>query len=194
MGIHTVGSLFDRSRHDATRVGEAVDAGSATSFADLYARHRDAVFRLVRRHAHHDDEAADLAAGAFERAFRRFETYDPQRGPVLPWLLRIARNHAIDASRRQRPIVGLEVVRDRSDPSPDTDPEGRVLGGEVTAALRGCLGRLPRLQQEVLALRYGTDLTSRQIGDVIGKSESATQKLITRALAQLKEDLDEAPS
>lgn len=193
METQAVRSQFDQARHGAIHLDETVGAGPATSFADLYARHRDAVFRLVRRHARHDDEAADLAAGAFERAFRRFDTYDPQRGPVLPWLLRIARNHAIDASRRQRPVVSLEVVRDRSDPSLDTDPEGRVLDGEATAALRACLGRLPRLQQEALALRYGTGLTSRQIGDVIGKSESATQKLITRARTRLKEDLDEAP-
>ncbi len=194
MGIHTVGSLFDRSRHDATRVGEAVDAGSATSFADLYARHRDAVFRLVRRHARHDDEAADLAAGAFERAFSRFGSYDPRRGPALPWLLRIARNHAIDVSRRQRPVVGLGTFQDSPDPSPGSDPEGRALGSEATDVLRDCVGRLPLVQQEALALRYGTGLTSRQIGEVIGKSEAATQKLITRALARLKEDLDEGPS
>lgn len=190
METQALKSPHDQSAPGVTRLGDAGDAVPATSFADLYAGHRDAVFRLVRRHARHDDEAADLAAGAFERAFRRFDTYDPRRGPVLPWLLRIARNHAIDASRQRRPLLDLEVVRDRQDPSPDTDPEGRALGAEATAALRGCLERLPLIQQEALALRYGTGLTSRQIGEVIGKSESAAQKLITRALARLKEDLD----
>ncbi len=110
METRAVRSRSYQARRGAIDLDETVDAGPATSFADLYARHRDAVFRLVRRHAGHDDEAADLAAGAFERAFRRFETYDPRRGPVLPWLLRIARNHAIDASRRQRPVVGLVDV------------------------------------------------------------------------------------
>ena len=46
---------------------------------------------------------------------------------------------------------------------------------------------LPEPQRDALALRYSAGLTARQIGAVIGKSEEATQKLITRALSDLKE-------
>lgn len=178
-------AVLDDPSHDA-------DASSVRAFADLYVRHRDAVFRLVRRHARDDDEGADLAAGVFEQAFRRFDTYDESRGPVLPWLLRVARNHAIDRTRRRRPVMALDAAAEPRDPAPDADPEDRVLVAEARADLRSRLARLPLLQQEVLALRYGSSLTSREIGQVIGKSEAATQKLVTRALARLREDPDEA--
>ena len=46
---------------------------------------------------------------------------------------------------------------------------------------------MPEPQRDALALRYSVGLTARQIGAVIGKSEEATQKLITRALSELKE-------
>lgn len=169
---------------------ETAIVGQAATFAELYVRHRDQVFRLVRRHAHDDEEAADLTAGAFERAFARLDTYDARRGPILPWLLRIARNHAIDAIRRRRPVSALHAAATLADPAPDADPERRVLVAEAHADLGARLARLSLLEQEVLALRYGSDLTSGEIGQVIGKREAATQKLITRALARLREDLD----
>ncbi len=53
------------------------------------------------------------------------------------------------------------------------------------------LDQLPELQRECLLLRYGAGLTAREIGQVIGKSHEATQKLITRALAKLKENYGE---
>lgn len=183
-------------QHASCDVARAADDLADTAviesgFAELYVRHRDAVFRLVRRHAANDEEAADLAAGAFEQAFRRLETYDERRGPVLPWLLRIARNHAIDARRRRRPVLSLDRAAERLDPAGDADPEVHVLAAEARADLRSRLARLPLLQQEVLVLRYGNHLTSREIGQVVGKSEAATQKLLARALARLRENLDE---
>ena len=46
---------------------------------------------------------------------------------------------------------------------------------------------LPPPQPEALALRYGAGLTARQIGEVLGKSEDATHKVLQRGLAALKE-------
>ena len=50
------------------------------------------------------------------------------------------------------------------------------------------VNRLPDVQREALALRYAAGLTAREIGAVIGKSEQATQKLLSRALATLREE------
>ena len=46
---------------------------------------------------------------------------------------------------------------------------------------------LPELQRDAVAMRYAVGLTAREIGLVIGKNEEATQKLLSRAVAQLKE-------
>jgi RNA polymerase sigma factor (sigma-70 family) len=54
--------------------------------------------------------------------------------------------------------------------------------------LAAAVERLPSVQREALALRYGAGLTAREIGHVLGKTDRATQKLITRAIARLRED------
>ena len=53
--------------------------------------------------------------------------------------------------------------------------------------IRLLVADLPEVQRDALALRYGAGLTARQIGVVLGKNEAATQKLISRALARLRE-------
>jgi RNA polymerase sigma factor (sigma-70 family) len=71
-------------------------------------------------------------------------------------------------------------------PAPD-DPEASAIASDERRRLRELVRELPELQRDALALRYSAGLTARQIGAVIDKSEEATQKLITRALSDLRE-------
>ena len=63
-------------------------------------RHRLAVFRYLRTRTRSEDDAVELTAVAFERAITAMPRYRPTGGGILAWLLRIARNAAIDAGRR----------------------------------------------------------------------------------------------
>lgn len=155
------------------------------AFGVLYERHRLAVFRYLRTRSSNDDDAADLTAVAFERAFASIPRYRPRGGGVLAWLLRIARNAAVDAGRRTAPIP---LVPDLSDPRRSSSPEAAAMDRERQAALVGAVARLPGVQRDALALRYAAGLTAAQIGEVLGKSDQATQKLISRALATLREE------
>ena len=69
-------------------------------FEDLYLEHRETVVHFLRAYCHDDDEAMDLAALTFERALVALRG-PGLTGPPLPWLLRVARNAAIDRHRRQ---------------------------------------------------------------------------------------------
>ncbi len=62
---------------------------------------------------------------------------------------------------------------------------------ESADAIRHAVRSLPAAQREAIALRYAGGLSAREIGGILGKSEAATQKLISRALAQLRETLDD---
>lgn len=66
-------------------------------------------------------------------------------------------------------------------------PEQTALRHEERAELLDRVRQLRSPQPEALALRYGAGLTARQIGEVLGKSEDATHKLLQRGLAALKE-------
>jgi RNA polymerase sigma-70 factor (ECF subfamily) len=156
------------------------------AFGQLYQRHRLSVYRYLRTRAVHDDEAADLTAVTFERAFGAIGRYRPSGGGFLAWLLRIARNAAIDAGRRTIPITISDPPPVRSADTPEAIAIARVEREALVAAVR----RLPDVQREAIVLRYSAGLTAREIGDILGKSEGATQKLISRALTAIREHDD----
>lgn len=164
----------------------AIEARSdAQAFGVLYQRHRLTVFRYLRTRTAGEDDAADLTAITFERALRAMPRYRSSGGGVLAWLLRIARNAAIDAGRR---TSAVPMLADVPDERASSSPEAAVLETEAHSALAEAVNRLPDVQREALALRYAAGLTAREIGAVIGRSEQATQKLMSRALATLREE------
>jgi RNA polymerase sigma-70 factor (ECF subfamily) len=154
-----------------------------SAFGALYEKHRLPVYRYLRARTHSDADALDLAAETFERAFTNLGRFRRRDGGVQAWLLRIARNAAIDAHRRKRPTVDLV----------DADAQlGRIaieadrVRGESDDIL-DLVARLPNDQREALLLRYAGGLSAREIGFVIGKREGAVQKQIERGLAALRE-------
>jgi RNA polymerase sigma-70 factor (ECF subfamily) len=155
------------------------------AFGVLYQRHRLAVFRYLRTRTASEDDAAELTAITFERALTAMARYRSSGGGVLAWLLRIARNAAIDAGRRTSTVP---MLADVADVRATSSPEAAVLDAEAQSALAEAVNRLPDVQREALGLRYAAGLTAREIGAVIGKSEQATQKLMSRALATLREE------
>jgi RNA polymerase sigma-70 factor (ECF subfamily) len=173
-GQHADEELASRARTDVGAWGE------------LYLAHRESVFGYLRARCRDEDEALELTAVTFEKAWRAFSRYRARDGGMRAWLARIARNAAIDHDRRRRPLVGaaaIDVEHQSSEPS----PEDTVVTRDERHRLRLLVAALPELQRDAVAMRYGVGLTAREIGLVIGKGEEATQKLITRALARLKE-------
>jgi RNA polymerase sigma-70 factor (ECF subfamily) len=154
------------------------------AFGLLYERHRLAVFRYLRTRTRSEDDAGELTAIVFERALTAIPRYRPTGGGVAAWLIRIARNAAVDAGRR---ATAVPLAADVTDGIGSNGPEERVLADEVRSSLVATVNSLPPIQREAIALRYAAGLTARQIGDVLGKSDQATQKLLSRALATIRE-------
>jgi RNA polymerase sigma-70 factor, ECF subfamily len=154
------------------------------AFGLLYDRHRLAVFRYLRARTSSEDHAAELTAVAFEKALAAMPRYRPSGGGFLAWLLRIARNAAIDAGRR---ASAVSIDADLPDERRATAPEEAALAKERRATLAAAIDRLPPVQREAIVLRYAARLTAREIGEVLGKSDQATQKLISRALETIRE-------
>ena len=154
------------------------------AFGQLYRRHRLSVYRYLRSRTASDDDAIELTAITFERALVALPRYRTRGGGVVAWLLRIARNAAIDAGRRTSAIpLDADVV----DRGTGASPEAVAVANEERLALAQALARLPDLQREAVMLRYTAGLTARQIGEILGKSDTATQKLLSRALATIRE-------
>lgn len=157
---------------------------AAEPFETLYLRHRTAVYRYARSRSATDDDAADLTALTFERAFVAYGRYRETGGGVLAWLFRIARNAAIDEARHRRLAVERESLVARMSAA---DPPDELARSETADEVRALLALLPEPAREAVVLRYASGLTAREIAEVMGKSLAATEKLLSRAIATLKE-------
>lgn len=137
-------------------------------------------YRLGDPHA-----AEDLTQATFERALRAWSGYDPRRAAVSTWLMTIATNLLIDHHRRERrPAEAIADAPELSSPG----PEERFSG---STELLSALAELNDREREVLALRYGGDLSGAEVATVLGLSVANVQQISSRALRRLRERLGE---
>ena len=155
-------------------------------FGDIYREHVAPIWRYVRSRVPSDTDADDVTSEIFMQAMRSAERFDATRGTVGGWLVGIARHVVADWWRqraREAPTadVGTDSVSDA------TDPEGAVLRTEGADEVRRHLGRLTRREREAVALRFGSEMTSEQIGAALGISATAARMLVYRGVGKLRE-------
>jgi RNA polymerase sigma-70 factor (ECF subfamily) len=156
------------------------------AFDVVYDRYLPRVYRYLAARASSPEEAADLSQAVFLKAFHGLRGYRPGKAPFASWLFRIARNVAVDAHRRKRPVVAWTTVPDiHSDQA--ASPEDALLRTERLAELRAALATIEPEKRELLALRFAGGLTATEISPLVGKSPEAVKKQLQRTLRELKE-------
>jgi RNA polymerase sigma-70 factor (ECF subfamily) len=162
-------------------------AGDAEAFAALYERYLGPVYRFMAARTGSPEEAADLTQQVFLNAFRAIRRYRAGRAGFAPWLFRIARNLSTDVSRRRRPTLPIDELPSAFQEAPHASPEAAAIQGERVRTLHAEVAKLDPEKQELLALRYAAGLSSREIAAVVGKSEAAVKKQLSRLIEALKE-------
>jgi len=124
-------------------------------------------------------DAEDAAADVFERAVRHRAGYDPRKGTPTAWLIGIARRAVNDV------VTGrlLTVEEPPPQPAPERDLALRI-------DLARMLERLDVHDRELIALRYGADLTAKQIGELLEMRTHAVEMGLHRALGRLRTELE----
>jgi RNA polymerase sigma-70 factor (ECF subfamily) len=153
-------------------------------FEMLYDQYHVQVYRYLYVHLKHEHDAADLMQQVFFQAWKQRQTYEPGRGSVATWLLSIAHHRLVDFYRVSRPTISWESVPEMT--AMDQDPEEKVISEETIALARKVLETLSPQEQELLALRFAARLSSAEIAAIVGKSEAATKKQLTRLLRRLQ--------
>jgi len=160
------------------------------AFAELYRRHAPAVFWYLLTYSASESDAADLTQQVFLRALEALPRYQQRTVVVRPWLLRIARNAAIDAHRRRRYRSTWRHVEVVLLPDHGPGPEALAIQREEAGRVSVLLGQLSDEKRELLALRFAGDLTIAEIAEVVGKNEEAVKKQLQRLVRWLKEECD----
>jgi RNA polymerase sigma-70 factor (ECF subfamily) len=167
-------------------VGRAKD-GDSEAIRYLYASYSDNVYGYVRSIVRDEYEAEDVTQHVFAKLMTKISSFDDRGIPFFAWLLRLARNVAIDHLRANRVTPTEEVL------SPDSTWDADM---ERAETVRGALKTLPDEQRKVVFLRHVVGLTPGEIADRMGRTESSIHGLHHRGRHALREELrrlDSAP-
>lgn len=174
---------------EQTLVAEAKDAPRAAdlAFDHLYRSSRDDVYAYVAGLLRDEAAAEEVTAAAFERAYRKRNRFDPERGEPRAWLFGIARNAALDELRRRGRQA--ELIAEPA----DLDSFGAEEGAEHSErrlAVSAAMARLQPRERELIALKFFAGLENREIARVLGISESNAGTKLHRAMTKLREACD----
>lgn len=167
-------------------------SGSEQAFQSLYRATAPHLYALLLRILRNEERAEDALQDTYVKVWKKADTYSPERGAPLTWLLSVARYRALDLLRRQRPEYGLPEEPDVADallvdhsPGPDADNESE----QALAAVRDCLGTLQDEQRQSVLLAYYEGLTHQELAARMGAPLGTVKSWVRRGLLRLRDCL-----
>ncbi|MFZ0091262.1 MAG: sigma-70 family RNA polymerase sigma factor [Solirubrobacteraceae bacterium] len=173
----------DRTREVANAVARA-QAGDQEAIRFLYIRYKDNVYGYVLSFVRDPHEAEDITQQVFLKLISVIHKYKAREVPFTSWLLRVARNAALDHLRQRRMIPCEEVYES----SREADDAGR----ERRWGLEQALSALPEEQRNVIVLRHLAGLTPGEIAEQMGRTEASIHGLHHRARKAIRRELIDA--
>jgi len=178
------GGLMIKQNLDSSGAAELIArarAGDVQSFDDIMSLHQQRVFRTAFRILGHMEDAQDAAQEVFLRLYKYLDRFDTAR-PLAPWLYRMTVNVCNDIARKRPKTDELNedipmVVSDN-----DLTWERQLM----TKALK----LLPEKERAAIVLRDIEGLSSKEVAEILGSSETTIRSQISRARIKLKEFRD----
>jgi RNA polymerase sigma-70 factor (ECF subfamily) len=159
--------------------------GDQDALRFLYVTYSHNIFGYVRSIVRDEHEAEDVTQHVFAKLITTLSRYDDRGVPFFAWLLRLARNVAIDHLRANRMTPTENVLDPDATCFADTDRSHVV---------KDALATLPDEQREVVILRHVVDLTPGEIADRMGRSEGSIHGLHHRGRRALQRELERVDS
>lgn len=159
--------------------------GDAEAVEELIGLLYPEILRFCLWHAPNRDLAEDAAQETFLKAIRYYDRY-VHKGKCKAFLYRIAANTCVDMRRRMR--AGESSIEDIPEELPCEEPGFQRIHDDLN--FRRQIRALPPEQQEVLLLRFGQELTLRQIAQITGTPLRTVQSRLRAALKRLKSQIE----
>jgi RNA polymerase sigma-70 factor (ECF subfamily) len=175
------------------RLLAAVAAGDERAFAQLYRSSSSHLYALLLRILKRRDWADEALQDCFLRIWQKAESYAPDKGAPLTWMLTIARYRALDLLRMRRPEV--EMPEEGEEPPMafadlSESPEDRAVETEGLGQLHRCMKGLQDEQQKSVLLAYYQGYTHQELARVMNAPLGTVKSWVRRGLAKLRECLE----
>lgn len=187
---------------DEILVARYVEEADQAAFRTLVNRHQERVFGYLKGMVRDREVANDLFQETFLKvisALNRDRGSYTRQGKFLGWVLRIARNAALDHLRARKKWQDIGPADGEEDTPwwdrlPDDAPTADYLveSEEEADVLRACIDQLPPEQKEVLLLRHESDLTFREIAELTDCSINTALGRMRYTLINLRRMMEES--
>ena len=164
----------------------AAQAGDVRAFGELYELYRQPLYRYCLARTDSVHEAEDLVSDVFLKAMESLARYRDQGLPFIAFLYRVARNAAIDRSRRDK---GASLFEMTVEPRSAVDLEGDAMRSFEMDAVLGALRKIKPEYREVILLRFVEGYSAADVATLLQKAEKAVWNLQQRGLERLRTEL-----
>lgn len=167
---------------------ERIVARDAAAVGELYDRHSRLLYGLILRILRNASAAEEVLQDVFLQMWKRAETFDGTRGTPVAWLVRIARNRAIDRLRAN--TVDMRTL-EAPPPPPSESPEARAALSEEQRALGRALDVLSAEERQLLEHAYFLGFTQSELAERFGLPLGTVKTRIRSALMTLRRELQQ---
>ncbi len=154
----------------------------------VYELYVDRVYAFFAYRATSPTDAEDLTAATFERIVRAADRYDQAKGALATWIFAIAENVLIDHYRQQG-RRDEQSLPDGDDGTIDAMVSFDAPSEGLPPALQQAVAALGEREQQAIGLRFGGDLSGREIAALLGTTEANVHQILSRALRRMRQQL-----
>ncbi len=170
---------------------EKIGSSAAVTFAELYEQYLPKVFRYMSYRIADTALAEDLTSTVFEKALTKFKSFNAGKASFATWIFTIARNTLTDYYRVNRSKQTVPLEDPFTTRGPESSPEEESERAEDLRTLNLCLGELSAPEREIISLKFGAEMTNRQIAGMLALTESNVGVIIYRAVRKLRDNFRE---
>ena len=161
------------------------------NFEDIYKRLFKPVFAYIQSRVYNSAHAEDIAARTWQKIWDKQDQFDATKGLPEQWIFTIARNEVNNHHRWQQLKQFFLLSEEEIVASNEKTPFEQLSAQERTFYLLRALKKLEKREQDLLALKFYSQLNNRQIAQMTGISESNVGTLLHRALGKLRKILED---
>lgn len=179
---------------DLSHLLAATAAGDQRAFRALYDASASHLFGLLLRMLKRRDWAEEALQDCYLKVWQKAETYAPDKGAPMTWLMTVARYRALDLLRVKRPEVEMP---EEGEEQPLTfadetqSPEDRAVEGEGIGRLEHCMEGLQQEQRQSVLLAYYEGYTHQELAERLQAPLGTVKSWVRRGLARLRECLEQ---
>ena len=166
-----------------------MDRPDKRPFEEVYDEYYEKVFKSVYMRLLHMENTEDIVQDTFVKAMKAYDRFDPKVSSVYTWLCTIATNTLYDHFRKtgSDKVISLEDYMEAGFEPGSADPELEKLTEGYARSAYVILSRLNENDRSLLSMRFGLEMSYKEMADVLSSNEKAVAKKMERLLTKCRD-------